>query len=345
MALLKQFNLKPNQWFTGRLLVQMGFLFVCIWIGWEFVRFVDKLNNGEPVSFLERPPGVEGFLPISSLMELWLWIKTGILMHIHPAGVVILLFAITSAILLRRGFCSWLCPIGTLSEGLWRFGKKLGFSWQLPKWLDIPLRSLKYVLLAFFLYAIFGMSSQGLMAFIGGDYNRVSDIKMLDFFAAPSRLTLSVLGYLILLSILIQNFWCRFLCPYGALLGLLARLSPMAIRRDAETCIDCDLCNKTCPAILPVATTKTIFSEECLACQQCCTVCPVENCLQFSLPRQKRPLRPIWYGILFMLLFLGSIGTAKITGFWYSETTIEEYRTLNQERHILDHPRSVSAYK
>jgi polyferredoxin len=61
---------------------------------------------------------------------------------------------------------------------------------------------------------------------------------------------LVVLGLFVLASVFIPNFWCRFLCPYGALLGLTSWLSPTRIRRNAETCVDCAECAKACPSAL-----------------------------------------------------------------------------------------------
>ena len=53
-----------------------------------------------------------------------------------------------------------------------------------------------------------------------------------------------VIGVIVLLSMFVQNFWCRYLCPYGALLGLVSLLSPVKIRRDKEACIDCGKCTR-----------------------------------------------------------------------------------------------------
>ncbi len=96
------------------------------------------------------------------------------------------------------------------------FGRKL----SLPKFLDYPLRSLKYLILLFFAYAIFTMSALSLQAFLDAPYNIMSDVKMYYFFAKISQFSLLVIGALFLLSIVIRNFWCRYLCPYGALLGI-----------------------------------------------------------------------------------------------------------------------------
>ena len=91
------------------------------------------------------------------------------------------------------------------------------------------------------------MSLEAIIAFQRAPYNLVADGKMLLFFLAPSGLAAGVLLFLVLVSFFVRNFWCRYLCPYGALLGLLAFMSPVKVKRVAETCIDCQKCEKVCP--------------------------------------------------------------------------------------------------
>ena len=88
---------------------------------------------------------------------------------------------------------------------------------------------------------------------------------------------------LVALSVVTQNFWCRYLCPYGALMGIVSALSPTKIRRDAEACIDCGKCNKACPAHLPVDRLVQIRSVECTGCMECVAMCPAENALHLAL--------------------------------------------------------------
>ena len=89
-------HLKKDEWLKVRFWTQTGFFVLILYIGWEFVVFVNKMAMGAPADISQRPPGIEGFLPISSMMELWLWVKTGLAPAIHPAGVVIFAFAIVS---------------------------------------------------------------------------------------------------------------------------------------------------------------------------------------------------------------------------------------------------------
>jgi polyferredoxin len=67
---------------------------------------------------------------------------------------------------------------------------------------------------------------------------------MLDFFRHAGRATAIVLAALPVASVAVKNVWCRFLCPYGALLGLVSLVSPTRICCNAELCIDCAKCAK-----------------------------------------------------------------------------------------------------
>src|ERR1035441_4025471 len=107
----------------------------------------------------------------------------------------------------------------------------------------------------------------------------VDDVKMLNLFrdlAVTGGTILVVLG---LGSIVVQNFWCRYFCPYGAMMGLVSLASPLRIRRDANLCIDCAKCAKACPSALPVDRLITIQSAECLGCIECIASCPAEGAL------------------------------------------------------------------
>ncbi len=157
----------------------------------------------------------------------------------------------------------------------------------LKKWLDLSLRSLKYVLLALFLAVVGYMSANALDGFMQTPYGFVVDVKMMNFFRDMSLTAAVVIAALAVMSMLVQNFWCRYLCPYGALLGLASLLCPVKIRRDKEACIDCGKCARACPAQLPVDQFVQIRSVECTACMACVAACSAQDALQFALPPRK----------------------------------------------------------
>lgn len=322
-----------------RFIVQIAFVFLCIWIGYNFYKFVNWLESGGTIDFSSRPPGVDGFLPISSLMSFYLFLKTGTIHPAHPAGLVIF-FAITlMSFAVGKSFCSWFCPVGFLSEMLGNVGEKI-FSKKLkmPKFLDYPLRSIKYLLLAFLFYTVFFMMNElALKTFLDSPYNIVADIKMYYFFANISRFSLVVIGILIFMSIIFRNFWCRYLCPYGALLGLVSLISPSKIKRNSDTCINCEACTKVCPSFIKVHKVKNVISDECTSCLSCIDACPVKNTLIIKPLMAKKELnKRITTGVI-VSIFILVTGLAMITGHWQNNITKDEYLFYFKNIERLNH--------
>lgn len=316
-------NVRERRW------TQWVFLILVLMIGAEFTLWALAHLAGRPPA-LPRPAGVEGFLPISALMSLRLWVAGEGIHPVHPAGLAILVAILAMSTLAAKSFCSHVCPVGTVSEGLGKLGEKiLGATWRLPRWLDIPLRSLKYLLLAFFLWAVLvSLDLPGVLVFLDSPYNKVADVKMLLFFASPSRLTVAVLGVLVVGSILVRDLWCRYLCPYGALLGLLGRLAPLKVTRDPSRCTDCRACTRVCPARLQVHRMERVASVECTSCQDCVVACPVRGCLAVRPPqlgRSGRLLRPGRAVLVAVGVFTGVIGLFRLAGQWHGSVTEADF--------------------
>ena len=321
-----------------RRVLQLMFLALNVWIAAEFYLFVRFYETGGRTPWVSRPPGVEGWLPIASLMNLKVLLVTGRAPALHPAGMFLLLSFLAMSWIFRKSFCGWLCPVGTLSEYLWRLGRRtFGRNFRLPRKLDIGLRSLKYLLLGLFFYAVASMPVPAIRAFLEGSYGIVDDVKMLNFFRFLGLAGGIVIAVLVVASVFVQNFWCRYLCPYGALMGLASVASPMRIRRDASLCIDCGKCAKDCPSALPVDRLVAIRSAECTGCLQCVAECPAEGALLLAAPRRKRvPGWAIAAGIA--VLFLGLTTAARLTGHWQTRIPSQIYFRLIPHANEFTHP-------
>jgi polyferredoxin len=317
---------------------QIAFLLLNLAIGFQFWIFVRFFESGGEAVYLPRPPGIEGWLPIAALMNLKATLLTGELPRRFPAGLVLLVAFLSISFLFRQAFCSWLCPVGTISEGLWRLGRRLlGRSFAVPRWADWPLRSLKYLLLGFFLWAVVRMPAEAIRAFLASPYGLVADVKMLDFFRHMGTAAAIAIGLLAGASLLVQNFWCRYLCPYGALHGLVAWLSPVRIRRDPATCIDCSRCAVACPSRLAVDVKRTIASPECTGCLACVAACPVKDALALSAARRRRlPAWAVAAGIA--AVFLGLVGAARLTGHWSGDLDPSLYYRIIPRVAGIGHP-------
>ncbi len=318
------------QWATAALVAAIGVQFT-LWV-------TAQLAGREPP--VGRPAGVEAFLPINAMLTLRHLLATGVVDGIHPAGLAIFLGVCLMSLAVARSFCSHLCPVGLLSELAGRAGVRLaGATLRLPRWLDLPLRGVKWFLLGFFVWAIWWtMDAAAVAAFISSPYARVADAKMWLFFAPPSRLALAVLGVLVVGSFLVRDLWCRYLCPYGALLGLLGRLAPLKVERDQGLCTDCRASTSACPARLPVHSLLRVTSVECTSCQDCVVACPQRGCLEvrgprLPLPPPRRALRPLAAVAVAVAVYLAVVTGFRLAGHWQTSVSAEEYRRRLAEIH------------
>ena len=315
-----------------RLGVQLFFVALNLWIGAQFYLWVRWVESGGKTLAVSRPAGVEGWLPIEGLMQTKYFLVTGRVPPVHAAGFFLFESFLIISFLFRKSFCSWICPVGTVSEYLWKLGRSIyGRNVQLEPWAAASLRPLKYLVLSFFAFAVVWMSAADIAEFLGSPYALIVDVRMMNFFRYLGGATAIVVLALVIASIFIQNFWCRFLCPYGGFLGLISMLSPVRITRDVSTCIDCAKCAKACPSALPVDKLLQIRSAECTGCLECVAVCPAKDALVLSVPAGLRTRRavPAWSmaaGIA--VLFFGMVGYAKVTGRWNTNLTKDAYQQI-----------------
>lgn len=312
-----------------RILVQSCFLGFMLWIGFCFYRFVHAVSSGLTKAVAVRPDGVDGFLPISGLLGFASWIRGGGINSIHPAAVIIFITVILLSLLLRRSFCSWICPVAVLSESAWKGGFRLmRFNQRLPVWFDVGLRSLKYLLMTFFIYIIaVAMSTDALSQFIQSDYHKIADVRLMNFFLHITPLALSIILVLVVLSVVLRNPFCRYLCPYGALLGLIAILSPMRVSRNSERCVSCGVCSQVCPTYIDVMHKTSVVSPECIACWRCISHCRFNEALSMRLAR-RFAVPGFVFAALVVLLFYGGTVIGKLNGHWHSSISLEEYVRL-----------------
>jgi polyferredoxin len=161
---------------------------------------------------------------------------------------------------------------------------------------------------------------------------------MYYFFAHISRFSLIVISVLFSLSIIIRNFWCRYLCPYGALLGALSFLGPNKIKRNPVSCIDCGKCFKACPSAIKVDKLITVYSDECSTCLSCVDACPVADTLQVKSIISKKTVSKRMIAIGIVLLFILTTGLGILTGYWQNKVSKQEYLKYYEQLDEIGHP-------
>jgi len=232
-----------------------------------------------------------------------------------------------TAVVVKKGFCSWICPFGFLSDLFVKlhikiFKRKI----KLPSIPDLLLKSIKYILAGFFIWSIFyQMPVERVEQFIVSPYNQFADIKMLYFFTHISGTALTVIIVLALLSVIIPYFWCRYLCPYGAVLGILSFLSIGKIKRDHSECTGCGRCEKVCHGVIKIREKTAVNSSECSACLTCINNCPEKDALKFIFFGGKIKANAFSTAVVLVLIFASGISLAKRSDNWQNKITKPEY--------------------
>lgn len=317
-----------------RYAVQAWFLGFCVYAGHAFYRFVMQYDpeaaySGPP---LTRPDAVDAFLPIGGLMGTKLLAVTGHFELMHPAAIVSFIAIVAMSAVARKSFCGWACPVGTVSQYVWMIGEKVfGRNFRIPAMGDIGLRSVKYILMVTFVGFILIMPSYFLLLYMLDEYYMVVDVRMLNLFMDMSALTATVLISLMVLGVFFKNFWCRYLCPYGALLGIVGKLSPFRVVRDESKCVHCHSCSKHCPTLIDVESKAAVTSAECIGCMTCVSRCPKEGALEMGvkLGKKTRALRrPAIFAAAGALALYLVIGLAMVGGVWRSQVPPSEYARM-----------------
>ena len=325
-----------------RLGFQLAFLLLNVWIGVQFYQWVRWAESGGQATAVSRPAGVEGWLPIQGLMQLRYFVGSGRVPAIHAASFFLFVAFLLMSWLLRKSFCSWLCPVGTavgisVEAGTLHLPPQLSaaaLARSTPALAKVHPAGILRIRRGFDVGRCHrGVHRQSLRA--GGG---CQDAQLLPL---PGSTAAYVVARAVRASLLVQNFWCRYLCPYGALLGLAGLASPTRIVRTESACIDCAKCAKACPASLPVDKLVQIRSAECTGCLECVAVCPAKDALDVRIGApvvggsKRIPAWTVAAGVA--VIFAGLVGYAKLSGHWDTHLPSQVYFQLvpaaNQQQH------------
>ncbi len=314
---------------TIRLVIQTLIVIILITSAWRYYGFYQYLQGAETAGAPYRPPVVEGFLPIAAIVAIKAISITGTIDPIHPAGLVILMIILLTGLIFKRALCSWICPLGTLSEYLGKLGHKvMGRNLRIPAWLDIMLLVGKYLLFIYIFKVFILLPANEAFSFMQIPYYTISDVKMFEVFLRIGLMGVAFIAGLMLLSFLFKSFWCRYLCPYGALVGILGIFSPFVLQKNSTTCTKCGCCNQVCPNNVNIQDKeRLVISSECTGCTACVTACPKKETLELKLFGYWS-VKPSTFAVSFIVIFFGLIGLAMLTGYWHSSVSPQEYQAI-----------------
>jgi polyferredoxin len=319
-VLLRARDFVTSRWFVKGAFFAF-FVFACL----QLFRFAAWARGMGP--YTDRPEAPAGILPIGHFTSFFGWVRGGGWDEMLPAGLVIILGALATSLLFKRGFCGWICPVGTLWEGFSALGRKIvGRNYPLPKFLDMPGRAFRYLLAALFMGVLLLLVPVSeAVAFRQLPYMWVADLKILGMMVEPLYIVVALLVGV--LSMLIGPLWCRYLCPLGGLYSFVGLASPCVVERDADKCTHCSKCSAVCHAFLKPEQTHRVSEVECDGCMDCVHACPVDGCLEAKAFSRVR-IAPWMWPVLVVGLWLAIWGVAKITGNWDSPIPDEAFRQV-----------------
>ena len=171
--------------------------------------------------------------------------------------LMIIIFTVVTTLLWGRVFCSSLCPFGAVQDFITRFTPK---SWRIkvPQAIHDRALYIKYGILALIIGV--AISGSGISVF-----QYFEPFGTLFFFSSSALLWVILLAILIA-SVLIERFYCRYVCPLGAALGIAALLAPLRIKRVPQ-CGICKVCEHACPT--GAIRGADIDFKECVRCDVC----------------------------------------------------------------------------
>ena len=190
-----------------------------------------------------------------------------------------IMITVPVTILFGRFFCGFFCSFGAMGDFLWFIsGKTIHPRFRIPERADAALKYVKYGILVFcaiFLWTgIISIQSTVSPWYAFGMYTSIGNWPGLT-----PLLTIggALLGIIMIGSLFVERFFCKYLCPLGAVYALLAKIRLFRIVKRREHCGACRVCTNNCSMGIPLYGVDTVKSGECINCFACMEHCPRGN--------------------------------------------------------------------
>ncbi|MDM8525301.1 4Fe-4S binding protein [Desulfococcaceae bacterium HSG8] len=265
----------------------------------------------------ESPAAADIFLRLDPILVMITAVSARIFRPAFIPGLVVLLLAPVAG----RIFCGYVCPMGTTLDG----GDRIFGPVPRKQFRSETLRMVKYLVLIFLmgaaaggisfvfaasplslvtrfyglvLYPVLGFLSHRAVELLRpvADYLDIRSLAYAQIDVPKFATQFFVLSFFAAIFAMVRfspRFWCRYLCPSGAILAIFSQ-KPIIRRRVSEDCTDCGKCVRKCPMnAIPGDSPGLTRSGECIICQTCKGVCPVSAVsfgIEKGLPRIPEPL-------------------------------------------------------
>jgi polyferredoxin len=298
-----------------RFSIQLGFFILVALV----VTAHSAVEMGLSIPFIEGA-SLHAICPFGGVVTLYELIAEGsFVQKIHQSSLILALLVLVTSLLFGPVFCGWICPFGTFQEWTANIGRKIfgrRYGKIIPSRLDSVLRYLRYLVL---LYVIIATAVSAKLIFSSYD----PYYALFNFWTGEVALTAFIaLGVVLLLSLVTERPFCKYACPYGALLGLTNRFRLFSIKRRSQTCIDCGACDRACPMGIEISTADTVSDHQCISCLRCTSeyACPVDQTVVVKTKRMHTVVTQRPLALITLVLFLGGIGLSFTLGWWQTSS-------------------------
>lgn len=211
---------------------------------------------------------------------------------------------------LGRFFCGWMCAFGSYTDFVYRiaqkiFRKKLKISERTDRWMKL----IKYAVLLVLAIVVWTLGQTSFLSVSPWDafgmLTTVGKVPNFAYVASSMAAGLILLLIITTLSAVTERFFCRYLCPMGAVFSLSSLLRVARIKKPSARCGKCRICTESCAMGIPLYRLDTVRSGECIHCMKCVAACPRNNARLSVTGSDMRPL------------VAGTVAAAAMTGFTY----------------------------
>lgn len=222
---------------------------------------------------------------------------------------------IPATVLLGRFFCGWMCAFGAFGDFIYGLSRRFfKVRFRMGEGIDQALKYVKYLVLMFLVAVLWTLNPTAFDNMSPWDafgmLTAVGKAPAISYVTENMAVGLILFILITAASFFVERFFCRYLCPLGAVFALTSKLRIAKIDKPRTKCGACRICTNNCAMGIPLYKDDAVSSGECIQCMKCVSVCPRRN---VSLAVTDTDVRPAAAGIAVVaamtgLYYAGNIG-------------------------------------